>query len=198
MRAYFWVLSNSIGPYFRLYTSTTQFFLLYLVVSFGIRKYETFNLVLLFKIVLAIQSPLKFHKNFKIDFSKMSLGQMYFSETPSTALTKVSSTSLSFLHVWLEHFLLSYSFLAQPEKRHFYLPMVCFMCLAVSKLELWTPEKRLASLSLGRYFSFGVLSLFGSLSFFSTEMIGLSNPSSLWYPRGLKKLPLMADVNTVI
>lgn len=161
VRAYFRALSNSIGPYSCLYASTTRFFLLYLIMSFGIRKYETSNLVLLFRIVLAIQSPLKFHKNFKMDFSEMSLGQMYFSETTSTVLTKISSTSLSFLHVRLEHFLLFYSFLAQPEKRHFYLPVVYFMCLALSKLELWTPEIRLASLSLGRYFSFGVLSLFG-------------------------------------
>lgn len=142
--------------------------------------------------------PWNFIRTLRWIFLRCQLGQMYFSETTSTALTRISSTFQSFLRVWLELFLLFYSFLAQPEKRRFYLPMVYFMCLALSKLERWTPEIRLASLSLGRYFSFGLLSLFGSLSFFSAGMIGLSNPSSLCCPRGLEKLPLMADVNTVI
>ena len=126
VRVYFWALSNSIGPYFCLYASTTLFFLLYLIVSFGVRMCETSNLVLLFKIILAIQSPLKFHKNFKMDFLKMSLGQMYFSETTSTALPKLPPLpSLSYVYD-LNIFFCSIPFLPNQRKDIF----ICLWCVS--------------------------------------------------------------------
>lgn len=63
-RVYFCTLFYFVGLYVCLYSSTKLFWLHNFVVNFIIEKHEAF-----FSIVLAIQGPLQFHMNFRMNFS---------------------------------------------------------------------------------------------------------------------------------
>lgn len=110
----------------------------------------------------------------------------------------LSGLLLLLLLLLLLFLLLFCFFFTQPFK--FYLLIVYYPCLALSKLEGCTSEIRSASLTLRSYFSVESISFFGSfcLLFVQRDHKPQASHISVFCWMGHEKLSLVADINMVI